>query len=169
MVANPNHSDLKKYYWIKDVESIYQFDNERLNISEKDLYQNGLGVIFQEDSSLIIDLQRALIKINGIICYVFNHMSDIANIKFNHQNVGEQITILVKPSLSSGQHNGDKDSYFSIEKFDYSLGKTNHVQLSGNLELSDSDEPLTKVDFSSSLHGVGHIIFDHPNDANIAI
>jgi hypothetical protein len=168
LIANPNHPDLEKYNWIKSVESIYQLDTKRLAISEEDLYRDHHNMIFLANEEVVIDTNLSLSKLNAMVQYVFNFISEVANIKFKHQDAGEQITILAKASVRGGS-SVNKDDYFSLERFDYSLGQTHHAQLEGNFYLSDSDEPLKKADFSSSLHGIGHIMMDHPNDANIAI
>ncbi len=164
--AHSKHEAAIEYAWIASINSIYDLDVNRLNISTQNLKDEVEDLFSRQRPIASLTKKFSDDKFNQMIKYIFNHLSELANINFKEVEKSEDVTIYAKaiaPILFR-----TKDDYFSLEYFDYANGKTNHVSLTGDYQVNDKPA-FMNMDFSSSLHGIGHIMIDHPNDANIGI
>lgn len=166
IINNPDNEISKQFFWLTEINSIYEINNKMIDISDTEL-QDDVKEFF-ERSYIEPNLTKEFTdnKFNLMVKYVFANMEEISNIKFEEAINNEKISLYSKPINS--HHLTPKDEYFSLEYFDYDNGKTNHVSLIGDFQVTNSTI-FSQVDFSGTLHGIGHLIIDHPNDANIAI
>lgn len=158
LLANPNDELATKLFWLVEVDSIYDIDLDRLE-----------SIINKEEKSevshsLSVDYSFARNKFNLYIKYIFNAISEVANISFEETIGQEQISI--RADFKNQYMAGDKDNYFSLEKFEHSNGKTEYARLTGNFMVNEFP-PFVNTDFSAGLHGIGHIVLRHSADSLI--
>lgn len=155
ITAHPENAKLQKFSWLKNVKSIDELSLNKLKF---------FGESF--DKKQVTASKAQIEKLSAMFKYTFNLMSEVANITFKETDLDEDISLFTGADLA---YNGGEDGYFAIETFSYSNGKTNHVELKPARSLSGSEQPFVNMDFDGTLHGIGHIVIDHPNDATIAV
>lgn len=164
--AYPVHEELKELTWLANVSTIYDINLDKLNFN--DSLEDSTEELFSGNiSTASVTKEFFDQKLNLMVKYIFNAMSELANITYQEVTEGEKVSIFAR-ATEAENFKGSYDDYFSLEEFDYSNGKTNHVNLRG-VYYVNNEPAFSHMDFAASLHGIGHIVIDHPNDANIAI
>lgn len=183
LIANPSHQALMEFSWMKSINSIYELNVTKINtsiISAKLLNPEILDFLDAVSSTLYShyefnstmtgeDRKQApsdldISKFHFRTKYALQAISKVANISFTEVTDHEDMIIL-------GQSYASDTTVLTdfLEEFDYSDDKTNHISLKGTYLVSNNTQPFAAMRVVDLLHGIGHSVLDHPNDANIAI
>lgn len=153
----------KKFNYIKnlaEIKSIYEFDSSNNSIPDE-LLLSDMEEFFVK-STLMFD-SDVKNKIQSLIKYTLSCLSSFSNVEFVDENENPQVNFYILPKIATTE----TMIQTQLDKFHHFAGKTIHSEVFAFF-LFNPDNNFSNINYNELLHTVGHIIFDHPNDSNIA-